>query len=292
MMFLSAYDPLVVPGLPPAVSQGPPFLRPWWGRRLRELADRRTRWWSEPIRELRRQLDLPPPPAKPITEGQHSPKLVLAMFSSALGSVRPDWPPQTCQTGFAFYDGDATASQELDEALKSYLDEGPAPIVFTLGSTFVNAAGEFYAASVAAARAVGRRALLLVGKEPANRSSLLSPLPKGVAVFDYAPHAALFARAAAVVHQGGVGTVAQALRAGVPSLVVPFYGDQPDNAARIARIGAGRVLARNAYTGSRAGGALNQLLNDGAVVPRAKSAAEIIASERGADVACDALARL
>ncbi len=118
------------------------------------------------------------------------------------------------------------------------------------------------------------------------------PLPKDVAVIDYAPHAAVFARAAAVVHQGGVGTVAQALRVGVPSLVVPFFGDQPENAARIARIGAGRVLARNAYTGSRAAGALNQLPNDGAVVRRAKSDAEIIASERGADVACDALARL
>jgi rhamnosyltransferase subunit B len=291
MMFLSAYDPLVVAGLPPAVSQGPPFLRPWWGRRLRELADLRTRSWNEPVRELRRQLSLPPP-AKFITEGQHSPNLVLAMFSRALGSVQPDWPPQTCQTGFAYYDEDATASQELDETLKRYLDEGPAPIVFTLGSTVVNAAGEFYAASIAAAQAVGRRALLLVGKEPANRSTLPVPLPKGVAVFDYAPHAAVFTRAAAVVHQGGVGTVAQALRAGIPSLVVPFFGDQPDNAARIARIGVGRVLARNAYTGSRAAGALNQLLNDGAVVRRAKSAAEIIASERGVDVACDALARL
>ena len=156
----------------------------------------------------------------------------------------------------------------------------------------MNAAGEFYTASIAAAQALGRRALLLVGKEPVNRSNLPSPLPKGVAVFDYVPYAAVFTRSAAAVHQGGVGTVAQALRAGLPSLVVPFTFDQPDNAARIARIGAGRVLSRDAYTGSGAADALNQLLNDRTVSQRAKSAAEIIASERGTDVACDALARL
>ena len=292
LTFLSAHEPLVHAW---RIARGQPrsaVSATVVGTSARNVADRITRSWGEPIRELRRRLGLPPTTANPLYDGQHSPTLVLAMFSRVLGSAQPDWPPQTCQTGFAFYDGDETGSQELDKALKRFFDEGPAPIVFTLGSSAVHAAGEFYTASIAAAQALGRRALLLVGKEPFNRSNLPSPLPKGIAVFDYAPYAAVFARSAAAVHQGGVGTVAQALRAGLPSLVVPFNFDQPDNAARIARLGAGRVLSRDAYTGSTAADALNQLLNDRAISQRAKSAAEIIASERGADVACDALALL
>ena len=292
LTFLSAHEPLVHAWLSARGQPKSAVSTTAVGTPARNVADRITRSWGEPVRELRRRLGLPPTSANPLYEGQHSPTLVLAMFSRVLGSVRPDWPPHTRQTGFAFYDGDETGSRELDEPLKHFLDDGPAPIVFTLGSSAVHAAGEFYTTSIAAARALGRRALLLVGTEPLNRSNLPSPLPEGVAVFDYAPYAAVFARSAAAVHQGGVGTVAQALRAGLPSLVVPFNFDQPDNAARIARIGAGRVLSRDAYTGSTAADALNQLLNDRGVSQRAKSAADIIASERGTDAACDALARL
>jgi rhamnosyltransferase subunit B len=76
-----------------------------------------------------------PPAAPPLFEGQHSEKLVLAMFSRVLGSPQPDWPVKTRQTGFAFYDGDQTSSHELDSELNRFMDDGPAPIIFTLGST-------------------------------------------------------------------------------------------------------------------------------------------------------------
>ena len=84
-------------------------------------------------------------------------------------------------------------------------------------------------------KALGRRAVLLVGTELKN--SLPDPLPAGVAAFDYAPFSELFPRAAAIVHQGGVGTTAQAMRAGRPMLVVPFSHDQPDNAERVEQAG-------------------------------------------------------
>ena len=85
----------------------------------------------------------------------------------------------------------------------AFLDDGPPPIVFTLGSSAVMDAGQFYEHSAAAAKLLGRRAVLLVGKDARNRPA---SLPDGVVAFDYAPFSELFPRAAAVVHHGGIGT--------------------------------------------------------------------------------------
>ena len=111
------------------------------------------------------------------------------------------------------------------------------------------AAGDFYEESLKAARLLGRRAVLLVGSRPGRLP--VGPLGSDAWACAYAGHAQLFPRAAAVVHQGGVGTTAQALRAGVPMLVVPFAHDQPDNAARVRRLGVARVLSRRAYRAAR-----------------------------------------
>src|SRR5262249_28459461 len=157
-----------------------------------------------------------------------SPELTLAMFSPVLGGVQPDWPPNSQLTGFPFYDG---LSAALNPKLAAFLDGGQPPIVFTLGSAAVMAAGEFYTESLRAAQRLGNRAILVTRRDPGNVPA--GPLPDGVAVFEYAPFSALFPRAAAIVHQGGIGTTGQALRAGRPMLVVPFGFDQPDNADRV-----------------------------------------------------------
>ena len=141
-----------------------------------------------------------------------SPELVLATFSSVMAAPQPDWPPQTVQTGFPFYEGES-GNAGLDPALSAFLDAGDPPLVFTLGSSAVMDAGGFYAESAEAARHLGRRALLLVGRDPRNRPA---KLPAGVVAFEYAPYSQVFPRAAAIIHQGGIGTTAQALRAGRP----------------------------------------------------------------------------
>ncbi len=292
MAFFSAFDPPVLLGFSASLCRGPKFLRPWWGRCLRAAAKCMTRSWSRPVGDLRRELNLPRSNGDPLYEGLHAPALVLAMFSAALGAPQPDWPAQTRQTGFSFYDGDEGASTELYPALARFLDQGPAPIVFTLGSTAVNAAANFYAESITAAQMLGRRALLLVGSTPENRRSLPKPLPQGIAAFNYAPYSAVFRRAAAVVHHGGVGTIAQQLRAGIPSVVVPFNFDQPDNAARIARLGVGRVIPRARYTARSTAIALRTLLRDERASERARTIARQIARENGVDSACEALEQL
>ena len=92
-----------------------------------------------------------------------------------------------------------------------------APIVFTLGSAAVWVAKDFFEQGIAAAKALGRRALLLVGDGRPPGSP-----PEGVASFDYAPYGRLLPHARLVVHHGGIGTTAHALRAGLlMSLVRP-----------------------------------------------------------------------
>jgi rhamnosyltransferase subunit B len=280
--FFSVYDPPALPAAPFFAQLR--FLGPAFYRRLFWLIRRSVRSWSEPWHRLRAEIGLPPTAEEPILEGQHAPSLVLALFSKLLADQQPDWPPQTVITGFPFYDEGGGAG--LSPELTRFLEDGPSPIVFTLGSSAVLAAGRFYEQSAAAAQRLGRRAVLLIGKDPRNR---MVSLPEGVAAFDYAPFAELFPRAAAIVHQGGVGTTAQAMRAGRPMLVMPYAHDQPDNAARVARLGIARTISRDRYTAARAVDELAHLLEDPSYAERAAEVGRRVGGEDGVRAACEAL---
>jgi rhamnosyltransferase subunit B len=280
--FLSAYDPPVIgeaPYLAPLRSLGPGFHRPlfWLMRRV-------IRSWGEPWHRLRSELGLPPA-GEPVLDGQHSPELVLAHFSPLLGAPQPDWPPQTRLTGFPFFE--RPGDSRLDPDLETFLNDGPAPIVFSLGSSAVLDPGPFYAESIAAAKSMGRRAVLLVGSDA--RGLPTGSLPEGVAAFAYAPFSELFPRSAAIVHQGGIGTVGQAMRAGLPMLIVPHAFDQPDNAARAARLGVARVIPRRRYTAPRAAAELLRLLEGHDYAVRADEVRRRVHNEDGVGSACDAL---
>jgi UDP:flavonoid glycosyltransferase YjiC (YdhE family) len=280
--FFSAYDP---PVLPPALFLSKlRFLGPAFHRPLFWCAKRSVRAWSEPWHRLRAEIGLPPTPASPLFEGQHAPLLVLALFSGWFAARQPDWPRQTVVTGFPFYNQDGEAGMPAE--LARFLDAGPAPLVFTLGSSAVLDAGRFYEHGVAAAGLLGRRAVLLVGKDTDNRPA---SLPGGVVAFDYVPFAALFPRAAAIVHQGGIGTTAQALRSGRPMLVMPFAHDQPDNAERLSRLGVARTISRRRYSPARVAAELRHLLDDPAYARRAAAIGEELRREDGVRAACDAL---
>src|SRR5205823_2703501 len=147
-------------------------------------------------------------------------------------------------------------------------------------------AKDFYRDSIAAARALGRRALLLIGHE---RNKLSEPLPEGIAAFEYAPYSEVLPRASAIVHQGGVGTTGQSLRSGRPALVVPHAHDQFDNAARVARLGCARVLPRPKYNAQNATRELSRLLDEPSYATRAAEIGKIVQREDGACAACDAI---
>ncbi len=255
------------------------------GRLLQRLSRRVTRGWTAPVRAFRRELGLPSESTRgdPFHRGQFAPGGTLALFPALLGRPQPDWPPCTQQCGFARY----TQPDVLDPPLADFLHAGPPPLVFSLGSTAVHANASFLHESLAAAGLLDRRAVLFTGSA-AMRERLPKVLPPGIVCVEYAPHAAVFPHAAAVVHHGGVGTSAAALHAGVPSLVVPHGFDQHDNAMRLHRLGVAEVLPATRYGRAAAAARLRTLLDAGHRT-HAEAAAELLRGVDGASAAADAV---
>ena len=284
---LSAYDPPVLPGIA-------------WMHRLRpspaayrlffKLAERSMHRWFGLYHRLRTELGLPHG-GNPLFAGGHAPRGELALFSPLLSAPQPDWPPQTLATGFAFFDQQATPSPELVR----FLAEGAPPVIFTLGSSAVMDPGDFFRESALAARMLGVRALLL-GAQPEMPFSTTDGNEAGrsraALACPYASYAQVFPAGAAIVHQGGVGTTAEALRAGRPMLVVPWGVDQPDNAARVVQMGVARTLHRKAYRAARVVQALRPLLEQRAFATRAAEVGATIRAEHGTATACDAIERV
>lgn len=281
--YFSAYDPPVLPPYPTLARMQSAF--PPLGHVVARFARYVTRQWPEPVYALRRELGLPRG-RDPIFDAKHSGRLALALFSSVMGSPQPDWPSATKVTGFCFYDGAGDEGQ-LPPELSAFLDAGSPPIVFTLGSAAVMNAGDFYEQSAAAAELLGQRAVLLIGADDRNLPK--RKLPDFICVARYAPYSKIFPRVSVIVHQGGIGTTAQALRAGRPMLVMPYSHDQPDNAHRVRRLGVAEVLGRRHYTAHAAAHLIEKLRSQPGYAEKARSVAAEVVAENGTSAACDAL---
>ena len=279
--FFSAYDPSVIAFLP--------FLAKFHrfgvsiNQAIIQLLKTVAQSWVEPIHQLRAELGLPKRSGNPIIDDKFSPYLVLAMFSSVLTKPQPDWAANTIITGFTFYDGNRS-EPDLTPELQQFLDADDPPLVFTLGSAAVGNAGNFYQESIQAATELNRRAVLLIGGNtpPDN-------LSRDIIAVNYAPYSQVFSRACAIVHQGGIGTTAQALRAGRPTLIMPYTYDQPDNAARVQRLGTSRTINRKHYTASRVAKEVSELLENPSYAAKATEIGRLIQAEDGVRVACDAI---
>jgi rhamnosyltransferase subunit B len=181
--------------------------------------------------------------------------------------LQPDFPSRTTICGFTFYDREHGQAETLAPKLAQFLEDGPPPLVFTLGSAVVFDPGDFYRDSLNMALSLKRRAIFLVG----DGDVLPDVLPEGMIACRYAPHSLVFPHAEAIVHQGGVAA------------------DQPDNAARIARLGAGRTVSRAEYEPHRAVQEVGSLLRRGAYRARAQELSRRISLEDGAATAADIL---
>lgn len=281
--FISAFDPPAT-----GLSKLDHWLRlsPRRARWLGIAARRITYGWTAPVRRFRHELGLPAvsPLGDPFHAGQHAPAGVLALFPALLGAPQPDWPPAVQLTGFARYQQDTALAPEL----AAFLDAGAPPLVFSLGSTAVHAGIGFLRESLQAAVQLGQRAVLFTGS-PELRAQLPDDLPEDIFAVEYAPHSAVFPRAAVTVHHGGVGTSAQALYAGRPMLVVPHGFDQPDNAARLQRLGVAEILPARRYRADRAAGKLGRLLASEAAHQSSAACAQTLRCESGAAHAADAI---
>jgi rhamnosyltransferase subunit B len=271
--FFSTYDPPVLPPAP--FLHGLRHLGPWTHLALNVLFRFTTSSWSRPLRRLRRELGLPRG-QNPVFEAKHSPHGSLAVFSPCLGRPQSDWPKSAIQTGFIFYDG----AQRKSDDLERFVDGGEPPVVFTLGSAAVRAAGDFYKVAFEAVQRLGRRAIFLLGENLPPQG-----FSRDFYFANYIPFSLVFPCAAAVVHQGGIGTCAQTLRAGCASLVIPFGFDQLDNAHRMKQLGVAHSLPRSRLGVSAMIRELKPLLISSGFKMKALEISRQIARERGVELA-------
>jgi rhamnosyltransferase subunit B len=280
----STTDPSVIPNLEwlerlPRSGRWP---HGWMLNLIRSM----VRGWERPLHALRAELGLPPVRGALLMDGQFSPRGTLALFDPTLAAPQPDWPAQTFVCGAALHDAGDPQRETVasDQALERFLAAGRPPVVFALGSSAVWLARDYWGHAIAACEILGVRGLLLTGMPLQRR------LPASIAAFDYVPYSRVFSRAAAIVHQAGIGTLSFALRSGCPQLLTPAGFDQSDNAARAARRGVGRILPfRRAHSQTRLMRELRALLGDPAY---ATAAAEMAERLRGVDGAVVAAQRI
>lgn len=287
MALFSAFDPPMTPDTALMAHAPVGAIGRRWNAALLGMVRTMVRMrYGGTVTHVRRAHGLPPGRTTPLFDPVPAQVATLCCYSPHLAPVQPDAPPGTEAIGFPLFDSEYGASAPLDPALAAFLDRGPAPIVFTLGSFVVHAPGDFYAEARAAVQALGRRAILLTGATGAHDDA------GDIMTLGYAPHSQLFGRAAAVVHHGGIGTTGQAMRAGVPQLVVPFFGDQYDNGARIARLGIGATIRPAAFHGEAAVAAIRDLLDDAKLAGRASAMGAHVQRERAAKGAAERIVAL
>lgn len=261
------------------------FLPRWAKRVLWRVADR---WMIDPhvapiVNGLRAEFALPPVRSV-FKEWIHSPLLTIGLFPDWFGPPQPDWPPQLQLVGFPLFD--APPGEPAPAAVERFLDAGPPPIVFTPGSANRHARA-FFSAAAGACRRLGRRGLLLTG----HQEDVPAPLPDGVMHAGFAPLSRILERCAALAHHGGIGTTAAALAAGIPQLVMPLSHDQPDNAARVLRLGAGERLMPKRFTERNVVEKLAGLLASERVRARCRELAQRCGRSCGLIDACDLIER-
>jgi UDP:flavonoid glycosyltransferase YjiC (YdhE family) len=239
--FMSVVDPPVIG------ARFEWFLRvPAWIRRaLYRIGDFHSdRLVAPGINAYRASLGLTRPVRRIMRDYWMSPFKILALFPHWYGPKQGDWPPQVVTTRFPLYD---EADQiTMPRELEAFLAHGAPPVLFTPGSANAQARRFFEVALEACGRLQARG--LFVTRFP---EQLPAALPREIRHFTYVPFSRVFPWCRAVVHHGGVGTVAQGLAAGVPQLVMAMSHDQPDNGHRITRFGVGAYLYPRGFTPRR-----------------------------------------
>ncbi|ARN82974.1 glycosyltransferase [Methylocystis bryophila] len=290
-LVLLTLSPILLPSAAdPPNAPGSPFISEPVGRfalaynRLALRVAAELAWlWAAPLRRFRRDLGMPPRGGFGFFAPTEAGVETIALFSSLLTKTPPGGGDRVLVAGHSFFD-DARAEDEGErERLERFLSEGPAPIVFTLGSFFVHDGLSYFRAGLAAARGLRERAVLLARRE--DVAALQHEAAPEVFVGAYLRHSHLFPRAKIIVHHGGVGTSGQAMKAGRPQLVTPYLGEQHDNAARLERLGVARVLPGKRVTAAALEQELAALGKDLSYGANAGAVAAKVAGEDGATVA-------
>ena len=257
----------------------------WFKRAFFRVAD----WFlldrvlKGPVNEYRATLGLPSVD-RLMHRWLHSPRLVIGFFPDWFASPQIDWPPETHLVGFPLWDSGNTT---LPSDAREFLEAGEPPVVFTPGSAAATM-HRYFRESLEAARELGVRSMLVTNfpeQVPAD-------LPSHVKTFGYLPFSDLLPHAAMLVYHGGIGTLAQTIKAGIPHLAVPSGHDQFDNAWRIEQLGLGRSIPQTRYRAGRVVEAVRAILGNREGRARCRDYASRIDSDAALTRACDLIERL
>jgi UDP:flavonoid glycosyltransferase YjiC (YdhE family) len=227
-------------------------LRPWPARAITSLILKTgKRWARKQLRNYCQNLHLGSP-REALDHLFRGGDLLLGLWSPRFRPKADDDPDSLRVCGFPR----PLETRACPEPVDDFLRDGPPPVVFSLGTSAVHVAGDFYLHAAEACRMLGVRGLVLRG--PCRTPQL----PGVVMSARWAPHDYLLARAAGIVHHGGIGCTGQQLRAGLPGLTIPFGHDQFDNGAWLRRLGVSRSIWHRRATARRLARSLRTVLSD------------------------------
>jgi UDP:flavonoid glycosyltransferase YjiC (YdhE family) len=191
-------------------------------------------------------------------------------------SAPPDWGEEIHVTGFWLLD--SADDWAAPSGLMDFLQAGPPPVYIGFGSMSTRKPEETADLVVEALKRTGQRAILLSGWGGLQKAAL----PDSVFMIESIPHSWLFPRVSAVIHHGGAGTTAAGLRAGVPSIVIPFFADQPFWGRCVEELGVGPApIPRKELTAERLAKAVQAAVTDQAMRQRAADLGSKIQAEDG-----------
>jgi sterol 3beta-glucosyltransferase len=280
-----AYPHVFLPHLPPWL---PAFVRARYNRLGHKLTE--AAYWAfilGPLNQARREvLGLPPLLPLDIIDRTGRPlRPVLHAYSPLLTRTPPDWGRDVHVTGYWFVD--EPPGWTPDPGLVNFLDAGEPPVYVGFGSNLVGRDPDHITRLVLGAlRRTGQRGIISSGWGDLGNIDL----PDTVYKVESVPHSWLFRKVRAVVSHSGAGTLGATLRAGVPPITVPFFGDQLFWSARVARLGLGpNPIPRRHLSEDRLAAAITQVLTDKSMRDRAVHIGRLIKKEHGVQNALNAL---
>ncbi len=283
---IPSFVALPLPALTPTRAFPSPIL-PFAGLGpLNSFSHRLVAWFSDiavraPVNELRRdRLGLGPSKVGMWGDRRQTPR--LHAFSRAVVPVPKDWGEADHVTGYRFAEPDRNWTPSA--SLADFLASGPPPVYVGFGSLPTEDAAQMTALVGAALARCGQRGILATGWG----GMADSPQGSSIHILKEARHDWLFPRMAAVVHHGGAGTTAAGLKAGRPTLMCPFFGDQPFWGRRVSALGAGPPpLPFASLTVERLAEAIARTVSTPSFGSRAAELGRAIPAEDGVGAAAD-----
>ncbi|TQV66511.1 glycosyltransferase family 1 protein [Exilibacterium tricleocarpae] len=216
------------------------WLPDWWPRSIWYLYDKLMvdPLIKSAINEVRSSIGLSPA-HRILHKWYESPEKVFGLVPEWFMRMDKHWPAHSELVGFPL---PALNQQVLDSDIESFLDRHPNPMIFTGGTANKKAKSFFYEA-VTIAEQLEKPAILLT----LHKDMLPKTLPAYVRHVDFSPLGVLLARASILIHPGGIGTISEAIRAGIPQVIVPVANDQFDNGNRIEAFGLGVCIKRKHF---------------------------------------------